>query len=229
MGLNGNYVIGEETLKQPRGILSYALTLPNRTTAIPAAAISWKLTGNLGGESYRDLVRGPLNEGALHPERQGFHLPSPPSDPWPRADPSSHVFERPGVRFYTAPLRLDIPPGYDVPLSIQFTPPSPPGNSTTSAAGNGTAETPACRAQLFVNGYQFGKYVPHIGPQTRFPVPEGVLDHRGPNTLALAVWGMQPGAALGPVRWEVGMVSETGYGPVALSEAPVWEEREGAY
>jgi hypothetical protein len=44
-------------MRTPRGILNY--TLAGR----PATAVSWKLTGNLGGENYVDLVRGPLNEG----------------------------------------------------------------------------------------------------------------------------------------------------------------------
>jgi hypothetical protein len=46
-------------MRTPRGILNY--TLAGR----PATAVSWKLTGNLGGENYADLVRGPLNEGEL--------------------------------------------------------------------------------------------------------------------------------------------------------------------
>lgn len=65
-------------MRTPRGILNY--TLAGR----PATAISWKLTGNLGtmfdsihciykltneigGETYADLVRGPLNEGVSSP------------------------------------------------------------------------------------------------------------------------------------------------------------------
>ncbi len=40
---------------------------------------------------------------------------------------------------------------------------------TTNAAGF----VEHYRAQLWVNGYQFGKYVNHIGPQTKFPVPQG--------------------------------------------------------
>jgi hypothetical protein len=30
------------------------------------------------------------------------------------------------------------------------------------------------RAQLWVNGYQFGKYANNIGPQSSFPVPQGM-------------------------------------------------------
>ena len=35
------------------------------------------------------------------------------------------------------------------------------------------------RALLFVNGWKFGKRVANIGPQTRFPVPPGILDYKG--------------------------------------------------
>ena len=43
---------------------------------------------------------------------------------------------------------------------------------------------------IWINGYQYGKYVPHIGPQTRFPIPPGVINNRGSNTLALSLWAM---------------------------------------
>ncbi|CDM28960.1 Galactose-binding domain-like [Penicillium roqueforti FM164] len=33
------------------------------------------------------------------------------------------------------------------------------------------------RCQLFVNGYQFGKYINHVGPQTAFPIPGGIINH----------------------------------------------------
>ena len=207
MGLNGNYVIGEDTLKAPRGILSYGLSSHD------ASDITWKVTGNLGGETYKDLIRGPLNEGGMFAERQGYHLPSPPSRDWEQGKPT-RALSKPGISFYTASFDLDLPEYYDIPLSVLF------------SQGNGTA---AYRVQFFVNGYQFGKYVPHIGPQSRYPVPEGILNYHGENTLALTVWGMEEGARLGGLKWDIGMVSETGYGGIKLSKAPEWEEREGAY
>lgn len=42
---------------------------------------------------------------------------------------------------------------------------------------------------------QYGKYVPHIGPQTRFPVPPGVINNRGLNTLALSLWAQTDAGA----------------------------------
>lgn len=41
---------------------------------------------------------------------------------------------------------------------------------------------------LTMNSYQYGKYLPHIGPQTRFPFPPGVLNNREKNSLSLSVW-----------------------------------------
>lgn len=144
MGNDEHYYPGDgyanTDMKTPRGILNY--TLAGR----PAIAISWKLTGNLHGENYVDLVRGPLNEGALYAERQGWHQPSPPSSTWSAGSPMTGTTQA-GVTFYSTSFELDLPLGYDIPLSFVF------GNTT---ARNGS--TSDFRAQLFVNGYQFGKY-----------------------------------------------------------------------
>lgn len=127
-------------MRTPRGILNYTLT------GHPATDISWKLTGNFGGENYIDLTRGPLNEGALYAERQGWHQPSPPSSGWQTSSPMTGISEA-GIAFYTTTFELDLPAGYDIPLSFVF------GNTTTEG-GNGTSATSDFRAQLFVNGYQ---------------------------------------------------------------------------
>ena len=140
MGLDEENVVGSSDMKTPRGILSYSLS------GRAAADISWKITGNLGGENYIDKTRGPLNEGGLYAERQGYHLPNPPSSAWAASKPTGGI-PGAGVYFYTTNFDLDLPAGYDVPLSFQFT------NSTTS----GTAGADY-RSQLYVNGYQFGKY-----------------------------------------------------------------------
>jgi hypothetical protein len=36
--------------------------------------------------------------------------------------------------------------------------------------------------------YQYGKYVPHIGPQTTFPIPPGIINNRGNNAIGLSLW-----------------------------------------
>jgi hypothetical protein len=41
-----------------------------------------------------------------------------------------------------------------------------------------------------VNGWQLGKRVGNIGPQTVFPVHEGILDYHGLNTVVLSFWAL---------------------------------------
>ena len=210
MGLHGNYVIGEDTLKIPRGIIEYTLA------GHEDDEITWKVQGNLGGEDYRDKTRGPLNEGGMYIERQGYHQPSPPSRKWKKGSPEKGL-SKPGIAFYTTTFNLNIPRGYDVPLAIEF-----------DAPARGSS---VYRVQLFVNGYQFGKFVPHIGPQSRFPVPEGILNHHGENTLGITLWAMEEGGAKldGGLRWDVSMVTETGFGEIEMAPAPEWEPRDGAH
>lgn len=202
-------------MKNPRGILDYTLSGRNQSS------ISWKLTGNLGGEDYRDKTRGPLNEGGLYAERQGYHLPGAPIQDWKDSalGPLAGV-SAPGVSFYATNFDLDIPAGYDIPISISI------ANST--ATSNGTAA--AFRAQIYVNGYQFGKYVHNVGPQDVFPVPQGIWDYNGSNYLAISLWALEPeGAKLGNFTLVSGLEVQSGFGPVALSPMTGWSEREGAY
>lgn len=140
MGEETSWTPGYDTMKTPRGILDYALS------GHPQSDISWKVAGNLGGEEYVDKTRGPLNEGALYAERQGYHLPSPPSDAWESKNPVSDGVKGAGVGLFATKFDLNIPKGWDVPLDFAFT-------NTTSA------DPPVdYRVQLYVNGYQFGKY-----------------------------------------------------------------------
>ena len=139
MGLDENGVVGADEMKAPRGILRYSLS--DRRPE----SITWKLTGNLGGEAYRDKIRGPLNEGGIFAERQGYHLPSPPSTDWKEGKPTEGLTDA-GVAFYTTTFPLDLPIGYDIPLAFEFT--------NVTIGGRPTQ----FRSQLYVNGWQFGKY-----------------------------------------------------------------------
>lgn len=152
-------VVGVNDFKSPRGILDYRLSGHEQWD------IEWKITGNLGGESFLDKVRGPLNEGGLYAERQGYHLPGAPLDEWKSSAGPTAGLDSAGVAFYAAELELDMPSGWDIPLSFTFT-------NSTSESSNATAA--AWRSQLYVNGYQFGKYVHNVGPQDSYPVPEGI-------------------------------------------------------
>lgn len=132
-------------MKTPRGILDYDLS------GHPQSDITWKVTGNLGGEDYADQTRGPLNEGALYAERQGYHLPNPPSNRWATKSPIDDGVSGVGIGLFVTNFVLDIPRGWDVPLDVSFT------NLTTGEDG------PAdYRVQLYVNGYQFGKYSKYL-------------------------------------------------------------------
>jgi len=130
-----------------------------------------------------------MNEGGLFAERMGWFLPgfNPSSSSAFRSNSSSFPsssspltgFTGAGIRFYTTTFHLNLDSDLDVPLGIELS--SPPGT--------------VARVMLFVNGYQYGKFVPHLGPQTRFPLPPGVLNNRGENTLGLSVWAQTDAGA----------------------------------
>jgi Beta-galactosidase jelly roll domain len=58
---------------------------------------------------------------------------------------------------------LDVPEGLDAMFSFEF------------EEGLGQPY----RALLFVNGWMMGKRVANLGPQAKFPVHEGIIDHHG--------------------------------------------------
>ena len=137
MGLDQMFPASPQYMKDPRGILDYSLSSREKS------AVSWKLTGNLGGEHYRDWTRGPLNEGATFPERHGYHLPYAPLSQLEERSPFEKISPM-SVGFYATTFNLSLPAGYDVPLSIVF--------------NNETAAPARFRAAIYVNGWQFGKY-----------------------------------------------------------------------
>ncbi|KAH8886198.1 putative beta-galactosidase A [Thozetella sp. PMI_491] len=212
MGQETNWTPGYNTMQMPRGIVNYTLS------GHPQSDVRWKLTGNLGGEQYRDLARGPLNEGAMYAERQGFHLPSPPALDWELRAPMEGILAA-GLGFFSTNFTLKVPTGFDVPMSFVF------ANKTENG------RIPAkYRVQLFVNGYQFGKYINHLGPQTRFPVPQGILNYSGTNYIALTLWALEKdGARLGGLVLEIDAIIASGMDSPALSPQPAWTKREGAY
>jgi hypothetical protein len=219
-GLDENWTIGTETMKNPRGILDYKISGRN------ASAVSWKVTGNLGGEDYKDVSRGPLNEGGLWVERMGLHLPGALAARdvgWKASKgPVADGIASAGIGFFGAEFALNMPRGYDIPLSFAF------ANDTS---GNGTGSSvPAYRAQLYVNGWQYGKFVSNVGPQTVFPVPEGILDYQGTNYLGISVWGLDAGATkLAGLEMSVDGVIWSGLGDVGVVQGQKYEVRAGAY
>lgn len=221
MGHNGNWFIGYNEMKTPRGILGYDLlghSASSSNTSRTEDGITWKITGNFGGEDYPDRTRSPLNEGALWVERNGFHLPSAPTESWTDSAGPTAGLLKPGVGFYTTSFALDIPHDWDIPLSFVF----------HGDAFNGEGKD--WRAQLWVNGYQFGKFVNGIGPQQRFPIPEGILNYRGENFVAVSIWALESGGAK-PDRFELvsGMPVKSGYGEVQIPLMSSWVKRDGVY
>ncbi|KAI1760360.1 glycoside hydrolase family 35 protein [Hypoxylon sp. FL1150] len=212
-GLDENYDPGYDTMKAPRGILGWRLETSKATNT----PITWKLTGNFGGEDYMDAVRGPLNEGGLHAERQGYHLPGTPTETWVSQTPFDGL-EGAGVAFYATAFNLRLPSDqWDIPLSFAFT------NDTAAAGG-------AYRVQLFVNGWQFGKLTSNIGPQTVFPVPEGILNYEGGNYIGLTLWALEAGGAKIPgLELVAGTPVWTSRDAVKFIDNPQWVEREGVY
>ncbi|GIC84200.1 glycoside hydrolase family 35 protein [Aspergillus udagawae] len=203
MGLDEEWRGPSSQLKNPRGILDYSLSGHNQHD------VSWKLTGNLGGEDYIDLARGPLNEGGLYAERQGWHQPKPPSEHWQISSPFTGLDEA-GIGFYSTSFH------HDIPLSFVFS--------------DNSATTKPYRVLLYVNGYQFGKFIPHIGPQTEFHVPQGILNYQDENWVALTLWAQESdGARLGGFHLTNSTPVRSALGEIAASEQPAYKKRAGAY
>ncbi|CAL1711293.1 unnamed protein product [Somion occarium] len=168
---------GDDTHKTPRGIRGYELFGGGDFTV-------WKLQGNLGGEDYPDKVRGPLNEGGLFVERQGAHLPGFSTNSWTRSTTSAPCtpytgLTSAGIKAYRTTFSLDIPAGSDIPIALQFE----------------RTPTSSYRTVIYINGWQFGRFNSRDGPQTVFPLPEGILNHQGSNELLITVWSLDGGGA----------------------------------
>ena len=219
-GIDQTWTIGTETGKNPRGILNYILAGHSQSD------VSWKLTGNLGGEDYVDISRGPLNEGGLFAERNGLHQSGALSADagWKISKgPVTDGITAPGIGFFATEFDLNLPIGWDIPVSFTFT------NGTSSNSTGSGSSVPAYRVQLYINGWQYGKYVSNVGPQTNFPVPEGILNYRGTNYLAVSLWGLDAGATK-IEGLELAADGEVWGGlEVGVVEGQKYEAREGAY
>ncbi|MFN3304984.1 MAG: beta-galactosidase [Roseateles sp.] len=168
-------LFADDVHKEARGLISASLT-PKGGTRF-GTPIAWKIQGNKGGEDIADLVRGPKNNGGLHGERMGWHLPIDPAKPqdgW-SATQASAAPPAPGTYWLRTNFKLDLPPGHDVQLGLAF------GDTTKPRSEREN------RALIFVNGWNLGQFIAHIGPQRVFVLPPGILNPNGDNTLTLAV------------------------------------------
>ncbi|KAI8650678.1 Beta-galactosidase [Fusarium keratoplasticum] len=194
-----------EAALAPRGITNATLLGPSKERY---EFSEWKIAGTAGsGEPSLDLIRGPLNEGGLYAERVGMHLPGFPDDKWTSYS-KKKTLENPssGVRVYRTTADLDVPKGLDVSISFKLTAPS---DSTFSPTKSGYSNQ--VRALLFVNGYQYGRFNPYIGHQTSFPVPPGVLNYNGENTIAVTVWSQSAQGGEIKVEWELDYVHSSSF------------------
>jgi len=173
--------------KEARGLISASLEggLSGRSFAVP---IAWKIQGKQGGEDLPDPARGPANNGGEYGERMGWHLPGFDDRAWAKANVPA-VQPQAGTSWYRTAFDLAVPNGQDATIGLSF----------------GDAATPRSpvryRVLIFVNGWNMGQFIAHVGPQRTFPIPQGILNHRGRNHVALAVTSDgQPGDALEPVR-----------------------------
>jgi hypothetical protein len=154
-----------------------------------------------------------MNEGGLYGERLGWHLPGFDTSGWAKASPVADGVKGAAIKWFTTSFDLDIDEDLDVPVGIEV----------------GAPSSTVARVLIFVNGYQYGKYVPHIGPQTRFPIPPGILNSRGSNTLSLAVWAQtEAGAKLSTLRLIQYGKYQSGFGFNKIDGKalqPAWEDR----
>ncbi|EME79049.1 glycoside hydrolase family 35 protein [Pseudocercospora fijiensis CIRAD86] len=186
---------GPAGVENPRGILG-AWLYDGDGNELPFS--TWKIRGSALDENPKlDPVRGSMNEDGLHGTRLGWHLPGFEANgpEWTNEQPSVGL-SKSGVRWYVSNFTLDFPHEIDAPVSFNL-----------EAAGGTIASI-----ELFVNGYQFGKSLPHFGPQTRFPVPPGVINHCGNNQIALVIWAMtDAGAKLTKAELVVDRTYRTGF------------------
>ncbi|KAK9466364.1 glycoside hydrolase superfamily [Lipomyces arxii] len=174
----------------PRGIRSIELVPTVAAVNDKLEFSSWTIQGNAGGEDFDDLLRAPYNEDGVYAQRIGAHLPAFDDSKWKLASPITK--QLPGVRlwsaapgagvqFYRTTVKIEVADMLDVPLGILL--------KALPESG--------VRAELFVNGWQFGKYVSDVGPQDEFPIPPGILNLQGDNYIGVQVWAVDDSATAG--------------------------------
>ena len=179
-------LMADDFHREARGLISASLT--SRGGQRFRTPIAWRIQGRQGGETLVDRVRGPMNNGGLYGERTGWHLPSTPVQGWTSARPTDAP-PAAGTYWLRTQFKLDLPRNHDIQLGLAF------GDTTTPRSDRDN------RALIFVNGWNMGQFIAHIGPQRTFVIPPGILNPNGDNTIALAVTtDGRPENALEPVQ-----------------------------
>ena len=189
--------------KEGRGLVTASLsTASGPRFAVP---ISWKLHGM--SEDLSDPVRGVMNVGGSYGELNGWHLPGVPDAGWQRAAPGAAP-RAPGTLWLRKDFELALPANHDIQLGLAF------GDTRVPRSAR------HYRVLIFVNGWNMGQFIAHVGPQRVFVLPPGILNHHGRNTLALAVTtDGAPGNAVEPVRL-IALRAARGGIPVSTVAAP---------
>ncbi len=182
-----NWDLGaDDAHKEGRGLIAVSLGTPKFATPI-----SWKIQGNKGGEEIADLLRGPMNNGGLYGERQGWYLPVKAGEAqsgWTSTTPNAPP-PQPGTYWLRTSFALDLPKNHDIQLGLAF------GDVSKSQTD------PRTRVLMFINGWNMGNFASNIGPQRTFVLPPGILNANGQNTIALAVsTDGNPANTLEPVK-----------------------------
>jgi beta-galactosidase GanA len=190
----------DDNNKQPRGLSSASLVGSS-------APLTWLIQGNLGGQSPNDPVRGPYNNGGQYGERNGWSLPGFPDSTWATVTtPLKNT--NPGITWYRTTSTLDMPAGQDVSLGLNIASPS---NRDT-------------RELIYVNGWLLGRDIADLGPEHTFPIPDGILNPDGANTIAIAVWDLDSSTGgLGTVSWQV-LGNVTSALNVAMVDSPTYAQ-----
>jgi beta-galactosidase GanA len=164
---------GDDAHKEGRGLISASLSSSiGKTFSVP---IHWKIQGHLGAERVPDPTRGPLNNGGSFVERMGWHLPGFPTGGWSTTTslPDRQTFA--GTSWYRTEFDLAVPSDHDISLGLSF------------GDRNALRSRGRYRVLIFLNGWNVGQFIAHVGPQRTFILPTGVLNLRGRNALSLAV------------------------------------------
>jgi beta-galactosidase GanA len=194
--------------KAPRGLLGASL---DGSTS----PVTWRLQGNQGGEDLQDPVRGHLNATGLYGTNAGWDLTGDPDLGWHNVSVPDSWAQRglpAGVGWYRTSFALHQGAGGYQPLALQI------GNNVVGGGSGGIDY----RAFVFVNGYLMGQYDNVLGPQHRFYIPAGIVNGNGSNTVAIAVWGLQPGSGRLPSVSLRSVGDQTGGVPVTAVAQPPW-------
>ncbi len=150
-----------------------------------------------------------MNNGGLFGERDGWYEPSFNDAGWRRValpDRWAPDGVPPGVGWYRTVFTLDLPRG---------------SRRSRLGFGSPTTRDNDYEALIFLNGWMMGRYANGQDPQHLFYLPEGMLNPRGANSLAIAVLshGIRRFWRRAGARSRYRPTGATA-GPISLSAAP---------